>query len=89
MKNNMTETKTLFVSRGHSVVTPDGVGLIGTSHGPGELVTLPADEADRLAVLGFLQDVPPILPVTVPNPAAIGPQGGDVQGPDYNVVVPR
>jgi hypothetical protein len=52
---------------------------------PGEFVTLDAGEAAAVTVVGFLQSTPAVLPGagTIQNPANIGRQGGDVQGPKY------
>jgi hypothetical protein len=70
---------TLFVARGRSV------SLNGQLHPPGATVTLPSDEADYLESLGFLVPLPPNLAPAVmeQNPAGIGSQGANVQGPRY------
>lgn len=77
----MTETATFYVSRGRTVSSPEG------NFGPGELVTIPAKDVERLKRLGFIQDERPILNVAVPgsNPAAIGPHNRSLnpQGPTY------
>ena len=74
----------MYVSARHTVMA----GTPQRQHGPGEMVTLAADEDARLAALGFLPDAPPVLPAAnaVPglNPAGIGPHGGEAaQGPRY------
>jgi len=58
----------------------------GTANGPGTMVTLPHDEAAFLTARGFLQTEPPILApaMSEPNPAAIGPHGGKIQGPVFS-----
>ena len=73
---------TMFVAARHTVMA----GTPQRAHGPGELVTLDAAEAEHLAAAGFLQSDPPVLPASdaASNPANIGVQGGnDVQGPLY------
>jgi hypothetical protein len=75
-------TTALFVARGRTVVAGDKV-----MHGPGDLVTLPADEARRLTAMGFVAATPPVLLDAAPslNPAGIGQRdAGQVQGPTYN-----
>jgi hypothetical protein len=71
-------SEVLFVSRGRTLMQD------GTSHGPGAMVTLPADEAARMQDLGFVQSETPILtPPTGPNPASVGLQNQNIQGPSY------
>jgi hypothetical protein len=77
----------MYVARGRTVQV--GPWDKPEKRGPGELVTLDADEADeaeRFEQLGFVQDTPPNLPTpTGSNPAGIGLQGGErVQGPNYD-----
>ena len=70
--------ESLFVSRGRSVIVGD------ISHGPGAMLTLPADEAERLGALGFVQDAPPDLAAPAPlNPTGIGIQGMQAEGPRF------
>jgi len=77
----MAETATMFVAARRTVMA----GTPPCAHGPGEIVTLPAREAKRLAAAGFLQTTPPAIPPTVGNnPASIGLQdAGHVQGPRF------
>ena len=81
MPDTATMTATMFVTLRHSVEAGDPP----RRHLPGELVTLDATEARALTAAGFLQSTPPVLPGvgTIQNPANIGRQGGDVQGPKY------
>ena len=80
----MSDTVTLFVAAGHTVAVgePPVAGGSPERRGPGETVTLPREEAERLRGLGFLQDTPPTIePPRPANPAGIG--GQSWQGPDY------
>ena len=78
----MPEIATMFVTARHTVMAGDPQ----RRHLPGELVTLDAAEARALTAAGFLQSTPPLLPDvgTIQNPAQIGRQGGDIQGPRYS-----
>jgi hypothetical protein len=80
----MGETITLFVAAGHTVQVGEWIpGVPPERRGPGQTVSLPREEAERLRGLGFLQDTPPtIAPPGPPNPAAIGPHSW--QGPSYD-----
>ena len=76
-QNFSLDTVTMFVANGRTVQ------LDGVSHGPGAEVTLPHEEANALAKLGFLvPSPPPIRQATIMNPAGIGLQLG-AQGPNY------
>jgi hypothetical protein len=79
-------TSTLFVARGHTVMTgrQDGTGAAPVvANGPGTMLTLPLDEARRLTALGFLQDTPPSLAAPKPeNPSSVGLHVA--QGPDFS-----
>jgi hypothetical protein len=68
----------LFVARGRSVLR-DGI-----TYRPGELVDLPPAEAVFMMQRGFVQDSPPTLyPEAQPNPAGVGSQGANAQGPRF------
>ena len=82
----MADRIAMFVTGGHTVLADDG------PHGPGDLVTLDATEAARLAELGFLSETSaaPLAAGVAPNPTGIGPQGGGtIQGPRYERPVGR
>jgi hypothetical protein len=67
--------KKVFVARGRTVCIGDA------KHGPGELISLDAVEAEHLKERGFVQDAPPILtPPQVENPAGIGHRDPLTQG---------
>ena len=69
----------VYVSRGRTVVGDGGV-----KYGPGELIDLDPAEVARLKERGFVQDVAPVLfAPTEFNPAGVGLQNQDLQGPQF------
>jgi hypothetical protein len=82
----MPDTVTCFVSGGHTVYIGPWTGFGGgpVRHGPGDVVSLPPDEARRLTALGFVQDTPPTIAprAQAPNPGRVG-AAGPTQGVDY------
>lgn len=74
----------VYVSRGRTVVTGQRADGSRKEHGPGELVDIDPAEVEFLKARGFVQDVPPTLYAPAEhNPAGIGLQNGNLQGPQF------
>jgi len=70
-------SQSLFVARGRTV------SIDGRTYAPGEIAPIADADIDRMKLLGFAQDTPPILAVpTDANPSGVGVQGF-VQGPNF------